>query len=118
MEGDEPKIVWAVKDPRGKPVVLTEDARDHIIDGHEELVYYVDSLCDSVRHPRMILQDRHDFDTHLYCCKGKDIGCPEDLWLKTVVRFDISDSGKVITAYFPDRIPQGDILWLPPRIKK
>lgn len=120
MSGSDTSAVWVVKDPLGRPVVLTKDQKQHIIDGHPEFgeYRYITALPDVISQPHMILLDIHDFDTEIFCKRDVGAGDFSGKWLKVPVRYDISDSGKIITAYFSPQVPKGEIKWLPPKIEK
>lgn len=118
MATDKSKVIWLVTDPTEKkrPVRLTEARRDHILKDHIELEPHIDSLSTIIESPKMILADADDIDTDLYCAQGYDLGEFGSLWLRIVVRFDISESGEVTTAYLTAEVPEGEIKWLPPKI--
>ena len=119
MGSVKPQVIWRVTDPTPKrrPVILTRSGYEHIVGHHPELEPHIESLSTIIEQPVMILADKFDADTNLFCSKASDIGASGDLWLRVVAQFDISDSGEVTTAYLSSGVPNGDIIWLRPNIK-
>lgn len=113
----DPSIVWVVNDPFGRPVSFLAERKYHIITGHPELVDYVDQLATIIPLPHMILEDQFDTSTEVFCKLGVGLGCYSGKWLKVPVRYDITDSGEVLTAYFAEKVPKGKIKWMPRKLK-
>lgn len=115
-----PKQEWVVNDPLNRPVELNSERKKHIIDGHPEFgtFKYIERLSEVITSPHMILKDLRDFDTEVYC--RNDIGTNDFAgnWIKVPVRFDVTDTGSIITAYFDINVPKGTIKWLPKNIIK
>lgn len=119
MTDDSIKIEWVVLDPLNRPVTLTSERKGHIVVGHPEFMTcsYLDALPNVIKTPDMILYDKFDSDTEIFCSLGYGVGVFSGNWLKVPVRYDISDSGTVVTAHFTRVVPDGVIKWLPPKIK-
>jgi len=116
MKTDSSQVIWVVTDPIQRELRLTDRGCAHIIRRHPEFEEVIDSLSMIAEEPKMILRDDDDRDTSIYCGLGSDIGFSSDLWVKMPARFDISDSGEVLTAYLTRQVPNGDIIWLPKNI--
>lgn len=120
MSDDRQKVEWVVRDPLDRPVTLSTVRKMHILDGHPEFMVstYLEALPGVIQAPHMILYDRFDFDMEIFCSLGLGLGPFSGQWLKVPVRYDISDTGSVVTAYFTPKTPEGKIKWLPPSMKK
>lgn len=111
-------VVWVVSDPLGRPVSLLEERKQHIITGHPEMGAYMSGLETVITMPHMILQDQFDVSTDIFCKLNVGMGSYSGKWLKVPVRYDITDSGQVITAHFTGQVPDGTIKWMPPKLRK
>jgi hypothetical protein len=78
-------------------VLLTTERWQHIVGGHPELAAYENSVLHAVEAPTEALPGREPDEEWLYL---RDAG--PSRWLKVVVLFESSTSGRIITA-FPRR---------------
>jgi hypothetical protein len=110
-----PKEIWVVKDPKGRPISLNEERAKHITDKRPEFIGNWDALKETIEAPSIICSDVDDSDTDIYM--GFDVGRGKfsNLYLKAVVKIDISDCGSITTAYWTKTadVPSGStIKWL------
>lgn len=88
----------------GIPIRLTYERWYHIIENHDDLASYFFEVLEIIEKPEFILRAN----------KGtlkavKNMG--KDNWLVVVYREISKVDGFVITAYFLDKKPKGEILW-------
>jgi hypothetical protein len=86
-----------IRDPRGREVSPTAEVWQHIVAGHPEMESHKEDVVRAVESPTATLPGREPDEEWLYL---RDAG--PSRWLKVVVVFDSSDSGRMITA-FPRR---------------
>lgn len=84
-------------DSRGREVVLTVDRWQHIVDAYPELEANMEDVLRAVHTPSQEVSGRESDEAWYYLA---DAG--PSRWLKVVVVFDSSASGRIITA-FPRR---------------
>ena len=109
METPPEKVLWIVSDPKGNPVRLTEERAEHIIDHHPEMEPHLPDLQAVITDPVYILPDKKDADTRLFC-SDQIKGTPAK-WLVAPVRYDVSESGMIMTAWTTSELPNRRILW-------
>lgn len=90
----------AVLDPDGAVVVLSEERWSHIVDGHPELADQLDEVLATVESPTRRLPGRDAAEQWFYL-EGAD----PSRWIKVVVRYETSDSGRIVTAFPRRSIP-------------
>lgn len=78
-------------------MLLTVERWEHIVDGHPELAAHEDDIVRAVAAPTATTPGRENDEEWFYL---RDAG--PSRWLKVVVVFDSSASGRIITA-FPRR---------------
>jgi len=94
--------LFAVRDPRGHAVRLTENCyRLHILLEHPELVD-VNHLADTITSPDVITQDVVDPQRLVYY---RTYQVQPQRWMKVVV-----EHGEVVTAYRVRRLKQGETI--------
>jgi hypothetical protein len=86
------------------PIRLTHERWYHIIENHDDLASYFFEVLETVENPEFIIRGN----------KGtlkatKNIG--KDKWLVVVYREITKKDGFVITAYFLDKKPKGEVIW-------
>lgn len=86
------------------PIRLTHERWYHIIENHDDLASYFFEVLETVENPEFIIKGN----------KGtlkatKNIG--KDKWLVVVYREITKIDGFVITAYFLDKKPRGEVIW-------
>ena len=86
-----------IQDPRGRKIALTAERWRHIVEGHPELEPHVEDVLCAVRAPTETAPGREPDEEWFYL---RDAG--PSRWLKVVVAFEGSTSGRIITA-FPRR---------------
>lgn len=91
------ELVFAVRDPRGRLVVLTRPRLDHIRTEHAEMSGLVHKLLRAIRDPDDVLDGWEDDEEWYYLA-----GAGPSAWIKVVVAFDRFATGRIITA-FPRR---------------
>ncbi len=95
-------------DFEGKPVRLTEERREHILE-HPEMATLETALDDTILNPETVVQSRSDPEAHLYYRHyvGTVIG---DKFLCVVVKVAGADAF-IVTAYLTDRVKKGVQIW-------
>ena len=88
----------------GVPIRLTYERWCHIVENHDELTSYFYDVLDTVGKPELIVRGN----------KGsykatRNIGRRK--WLVVVYKELSKSDGFVITAYFLDSKPKGEIIW-------
>jgi len=86
------------------PIRLTYERWYHIIENHDDLASYYYEVLDTVERPSFIIRGK----------KGtlkatKNIG--RNKWLVVIYREVSKDDGFIITAYFLDEKPTGEVIW-------
>lgn len=87
----------SIRELRGRQVLLTAERWQRIVDGHPELAADEDEVLRAVQAPTEALPGREPDEEWFYL---RDAG--PSRWLKVVVVFEGSTSGRIITA-FPRR---------------
>ena len=94
--------LFAVRDPRGDAVRLSEKCyRLHILLEHPELVD-VNHIADTITSPDLITQDAVDPQRLVYY---RTYQAQPQRWMKVVV-----EQGEVVTAYRVRRLKQGETI--------
>ena len=88
----------------GVPIRLTHERWFHITENHDDLASYYFEVLEAVENPEFIMRGN----------KGslkatKNMG--RDKWLVVIYREASKQDGFIITAYFLDEKPKGDIIW-------
>jgi hypothetical protein len=86
-----------IRDPRGRDVLFTAERWEHIADGYPELEAHEEDIVRAVESPTETAPGREPDEEWFYLA---DAG--PSRWLKVVVVFEGSASGRIITA-FPRR---------------
>lgn len=104
-----PNVIEA-SDPRGYPVICTEDTWNyHILPRHSNLTGREAEVKQAIEHPAFITQDATRSERNIYFrfTSGK----ARLLYLKVVVSFE-NNQGTVITAFLTDSGKTGEtIIW-------
>ena len=95
------EVVYSVN---GVPIRLTYERWYHIVENHDELASHFHEILDTVGKPEFIVRgNKGSLKT------TKNIGRRK--WLVVVYREVSKRDGFVITAYFLDTKPKGEIVW-------
>ncbi len=94
-------LVYSVN---GIPIRLTYERWYHIIENHDDLASYFFEILETVEIPDFVMKGN----------KGtlkatRNMG--KNKWLVAVYREVSKIDGFIITAYFLDKRPKGDIIW-------
>ncbi|MEK6581785.1 MAG: hypothetical protein AABY50_08205 [Nitrospirota bacterium] len=86
------------------PIRLTYERWYHIVENHDDLASYYYEVLETIENPDFVLRGN----------KGtlkatRNFG--KDKWLVVIYREKIKSDGFVITAYFLDNRPKGEIIW-------
>ncbi len=86
------------------PIRLTEERWLHIIENHDDMAGYYYDVLEIMEKPEMIVRG------HQGTLKAiRNYG--RDNWLVVIYREISKKDGFVITAFFSDEKPKGDIIW-------
>ena len=88
----------------GVPVRLTYERWYHIIESHDDLASYFFEVLETIEKPRFVIRGNKGT-----LKAAKNIG--KDRWLVVVYREVSKTDGFVITAYFLDKRPKGEVIW-------
>ncbi len=88
----------------GVPIRLTYERWHHIVENHDELAGYFHEVLDAIERPRLVVRGG----------KGvlkatKNMGRRK--WLVVIYRELSKHDGFVITAYFLNTKPKGEVVW-------
>lgn len=88
----------------GIPIRLTYERWYHIIENHDDLASYFYEVLETVEKPGFIIKGN----------KGtlkatRNVG--KNKWLVVIYREVSEEDGFIITAYFLDKRPKGEVLW-------
>lgn len=86
------------------PIRLTYERWYHIVENHDDLASYYYEVLETIENPDFVLRGN----------KGtlkatRNFG--KDKWLVVIYREKIKSDGFIITAYFLDNRPKGEIIW-------
>lgn len=90
----------AMRDPRGRSVLLEAERWEHIISGHPDLRDNQPDIVRAVESPSEVLAGRTPDEEWFYLAEAGPTR-----WLKVVVVFDRTGSGRIITAFGRRRKP-------------
>lgn len=86
------------------PIRLTYERWYHVVENHDELASYFYEVLDTVENPQYVIQGNK------VCLKAtRNIG--KRNWCVVVYKESSKRDGFVITAYFLDAKPKGEIIW-------
>lgn len=88
----------------GVPIRLTHERWYHIIENHEDLASYFFEVLDAIENPDLVTRGNQGT-----LKAARNIG--KRKWLIVVYRAISKADGFVITAYFLDTKPKGEIIW-------
>jgi hypothetical protein len=89
-----------IRDQQGRDILLDVERWEHIVDGHPELEHIQDEVLRAVESPTEVMTGRSSDEEWFYL-----EGAGPSRWLKVVVVFDRSNSGRIITAFGRRRKP-------------
>ncbi len=88
----------------GVPIRLTHERWYHIIENHDDVASYFFEVLETVENPAFIVRgNKGTLKATKNTGRGK--------WLVAVYREITKKDGFVITAYFLDKKPKGDVVW-------
>jgi hypothetical protein len=88
----------------GVPIRLTYERWFHITENHDDLASYYFQVLETVEKPELIIRGNKGT-----LKAAKNIG--KDKWLSVVYREISKRDGFIITAYFIDKRPKGEVIW-------
>lgn len=88
----------------GVPIRLTYERWYHIIENHDDLASHFFEVLETIENPRFVLRGNRGT---LKAAKNMS----KDKWLVVVYREVSKTDGFVITAYFLDKRPKGEMIW-------
>ena len=88
----------------GVPIRLTYERWYHIIENHDDLASYYFDVLETIENPDFIIRG-----TKGTLKATRNFG--RSRWLVVVYREISKKDGFVITAYFLDKRPKGEIIW-------
>ncbi len=86
------------------PVRLTYERWYHIVENHDDLASYYYEVLETIGNPDVVLRGNKGT-----LKAAKNFG--KDKWLVVIYREQTKSDGFVITAYFLDNKPKGEIVW-------
>ena len=92
----------------GNSVSLTEERRAHLLE-HPEMQGQEDKLAEALLEPDAVVQSQTDNTARLFHRLYRQLAIG-DKYLCVVVKYVEGDIF-VITAYFTDKVKQGEVLW-------
>lgn len=88
----------------GVPIRLTYERWYHIIENHDDLASYYYEVLETIEEPDFVIRGNKR------ALKAtRNIG--KNKWLVVIYREVSKTEGFIITAYFLDKIPKGEIVW-------
>jgi len=88
----------------GVAIRLTYERWYHIIENHDELASYFHEVLDTIQNPEFVVHGNQG------CLKAtRNLG--RGKWLAVVYKEISKHDGFVITAYFLEKKPKGEIIW-------
>ena len=96
--------VDVAKSVKGVPIRLTYERWFHITENHDDLASYYFDVLETIEKPDIVVKGNKGA-----LKAAKNVG--KDKWLVVVYREVSKRDGFIITAYFLDEKPKGDITW-------
>jgi len=94
-------ITYSVNDV---PIRLTYERWFHITENHDDLASYYFEVLETVENPELIVRGNKGSSKAV-----KSMG--KNNWLVVVYREISKRDGFIITAYFLDKKPKGEVIW-------
>ena len=88
----------------GIPIRLTHERWYHIIENHDDLASYFFDVLETIENPEFVVRG-----TQGALKAVRNMG--KNKWLTVVYREVTKKDGFVITAYFLENKPNGDVVW-------
>ena len=88
----------------GVPIRLTYERWYHIIENHDELASYFHEVLDTIEKPEFVVRGNKGS-----LKASKSMGRRK--WLVVIYKEISKRNGFVITAYFLDTKPRGEVIW-------
>ena len=88
----------------GIPIRLTYERWYHIIENHDDLASYFYELLETVEKPDFVIKGNRGV-----LKAARNMG--ENKWLVVIYREVSKTEGFIITAYFLDNRPKGEVIW-------
>lgn len=95
------KVAYSIN---GVPIRLTYERWYHIIENHDELASYFYEVLDTIEKPEFVV---HGNKGSLKASKSMG----KRKWLVVIYKERSKRDGFVITAYFLDTKPKGEVIW-------
>lgn len=93
----------------GKQIRITEERLVHILENHPEMENSFEKITETLQYPDEIIKSKSDSSVLLYYKKYYKTVLG-DKWMVVIVKTTEFDSF-MMTAYFTDKIKNGNILW-------
>lgn len=90
----------------GVPIRLTHERWCHIVENHDEMASYFHDVLETIEKPEFVARG-HRGSLKAAGSRGRR------KWLVVIYRELSKHDGFVITAYFLDRRPKGEVVWRP-----
>ena len=97
------------RDVHGRIIRLSEERKEHLEFEHPEMANQIDRITLTLRHPDKIIRAKTDDEVELHY-RYFDKTPVTSKHLCIVVKAGTSDPF-IITAYYPDSVKKGDVLW-------
>jgi hypothetical protein len=88
----------------GVPIRLTYERWYHIIENHDDLASYYYELLETIEKPEFVFRGNKGT-----LKASRNIG--RNKWLVVIYREISKTEGFIITAYFLDKRPRGEVIW-------
>ena len=98
-------------DFQGRPVRLTDERRQHILE-HPEMAGMESALAETLRDPQLVIRSQTD-ETATLDYRYYSRTLVGGKWLCVVVKYGDADAF-VLTAYLTDKPKRGEVLWRKP----
>ena len=86
------------------PIRLTYERWYHIVENHDDLASYYHEVLETIEKPDIVLRGNRGTLKAV-----KNFG--KNKWLVVIYREKTKTDGFIITAYFLDNRPKGEIVW-------
>jgi len=86
------------------PIRLTYERWYHIVENHDDLASYYHEVLEAIENPDFVVRGNKDA-----LKAAKNFG--KNKWMVVIYKEGSKTDGFVITAYFLDNRPKGEIIW-------
>jgi len=96
--------IYTVNSVNNIPIRLTPERWFHIVENHDELAGYFFDILETIEHPDLIIRGNNGT-----LKASKNFG--KKKWLIVIYREVSKKDGFIITSYFIDKCPGGEVIW-------